>query len=81
MFVPAAKRDHQGSSTHALRITPLEQRALQMIATGHTTGDVAASLGISAIETETLLTDLFAAIGASTRVQAVAVARRRGLLA
>lgn len=81
MLVPAAKRDDRGSSTYALRITPLEQRALQMLASGHTTGGVAAGLGISAIETETLLTDLFAAIGASTRVQAVAAARRRGLLA
>lgn len=63
-----------------LRITPLERRALQMLATGHTPGDVAAGLGISSIETETLLADLFTAMGASTRVQAVAAAHRRGLL-
>ena len=81
MFVPTARRDDVASSTRALRITPLEQRALQMLARGHTPGDVAAGLGISAMETETLLADLFTAIGASTRVQAVAAARRRGLLA
>ena len=68
-------------SARALRITPLERRALQLLATGQTTGDVAMGLGISAIEAEALLADLFAAMGASTRVQAVAAAHRRGLLA
>ena len=69
------------SLARALQITPLERRALQLLAGGRTTGDVAAGLGMSAIETETLLTDLFTAMGASTRVQAVAAAHRRGLLA
>ena len=68
------------SSGRALRITPLERRALQMLASGQTTGDVAAGLGITAIETETLLTGLFAAMGASSQMQAVAAAHRRGLL-
>ena len=84
MFVPAGQSDRHGdrqSSGRALRITPLERRALQMLATGRTTGDVAAGLGITPFETEALLTDLFAAMGASTRVQAVAAAQRRGLLA
>jgi DNA-binding CsgD family transcriptional regulator len=51
-----------------------------MLASGRTTSDVAAGLGITAVETETLLTGLFATMGASTRVQAVAAAERRGLL-
>jgi DNA-binding CsgD family transcriptional regulator len=79
MFV-SANADDCATERRALRITPLERRALQMLATGHTTGGVAAGLGISALETETLLAALFAAMGASTRVQAVAAARRRGLL-
>ena len=81
MFVPAATGNHRGSSGRALHITPLERRALQMLASGYTTGDVAAGLGISASETEHLLTNLFTAMGAETRVQAVAAAHRRGLLA
>ena len=80
MSVSAAKDDHAPAG-RALRITPLERRALQMLASGHSTGTVAAGLGISPFETERLLADLFSAMGASTRVQAVAAAHRRGLLA
>ena len=80
MFV-VAKTGDRGASGRALQITPLERQALQMLASGHATGDVAAGLGITPIEVETLLADLFAAMGASTRVQAVAAAHRRGLLA
>jgi DNA-binding CsgD family transcriptional regulator len=64
----------------ALRITPSERKALQLLAGGHTTSGVAAGLGISAPETETLLTALFAAMGAAGRAEAVAAAHRRGLL-
>jgi DNA-binding CsgD family transcriptional regulator len=75
-------RTHEqpASSRGALRITPLERRALQLLAHGHTTGYVAAALGISPPEAETLLTGLFAAMGAPTRAQAVAAAHQRGLL-
>jgi DNA-binding CsgD family transcriptional regulator len=70
----------QSSPGRALRITPSERRALQLLASGHTTIDVAAGLGISAPETETLLTALFTAMGAAGRAEAVAAAHRRGLL-
>ena len=80
MSIRVAKGDRE-SSGQALRITPLERRALQLLAAGGTTGDVAVVLGITPFETEGLLTGLFAAMGASTRVQAVAAAHRRGLLA
>jgi len=85
MSIPASKDDavkgDRESSGRALRITPLERRALQILASGRPTGEVAAGLGITPFETETLLADLFAAMGASTRGQAVAAAHRRGLLA
>ena len=42
--------------------------------------EVAAGLGISTIETEMLLTSLFATMGAVTQAEAVAVAHKRGLL-
>ena len=80
MSIRVANGDRE-SSAQALRITPLERRALQLLATGRTTGDVAAGLGITPFEIEGLLTNLFAAMGASTRGQAVAAAHRRGLLA
>ena len=63
-----------------LQITPLERHALQLLANGHTTGDMAAALGINPVESETLLRNLFAAMGAPTRAQAVAAAHQRGLL-
>ena len=80
MSVPAAIHNRD-SSARALRITPLERRALQLLASGRTTGDLAIGLGLTPFETETLLADLFAAMGASTQGQAVAAAHRRGLLA
>jgi len=64
----------------ALQITPSERRVLQLLASGHTTNDVAVCLGISMLETEELLTMLFAAIGAAGQAEAIAVADRRGLL-
>jgi DNA-binding CsgD family transcriptional regulator len=70
----------RGSSGRALQITPWEREALRLLANGHTTSDVAVSLGISRPDTTTLLTRLFAAMGASTEADAIAAAHRRGLL-
>jgi DNA-binding NarL/FixJ family response regulator len=64
-----------------LQITPWDRQALQLLATGHTKDDVAVGLGISTQEIETQLTTLFAAMGAATQAEAIAVAQRRGLLA
>jgi len=64
-----------------LQITPWERRALQLLANGSTTTDIAMSLGIDAVEIDPLLTRLFAAMGAATCAEAIAVADRRGLLA
>ena len=64
----------------ALQITPWERQALQLLASGNTTDDVALGLGMSTRETENLLTGVLAAMGAATRAEAVAVAHKRGLL-
>src|SRR5262245_28464048 len=64
-----------------LQITPWERRALQLLANGYTTTDIAMSLGIDAVEIDPLLTRLFMAMGATTCAEAIAVADRRGLLA
>ena len=68
------------SPVRALQITPRERQALQLLANGRTTHDVAADLGIDAIEIEMVLTRLFAAMGAGTQAEAIAAAHRRGLL-
>lgn len=65
----------------ALRITPDERLALQLLAGGHTTRAVAAGLGIETNEIEALLASLFTAMGAATQAEAIAAAERRGLLA
>jgi DNA-binding CsgD family transcriptional regulator len=75
------KYSQHESSGRALQITPWERRALQLLATGHTTNDLAVALGFSTLEIDPLLTRLFAAMGAATRDEAVTAAHRRGLLA
>jgi len=69
------------SAGRALRITPWERLALQLLAKGRTAHEVAARLGVSTLETETILTRLFAAMGAASQAEAVALAHRRGLVA
>ena len=68
-------------ASRMLLITPSDREALRLLATGHSTGDVAAGLGISTREMETQLMKLFAAMGAATQADAIASAQRRGLLA
>lgn len=64
----------------ALRITPRERQALQWLASGRTTTDVATRLGVGTHEIDALLDALFAAMGAASRAEAIAAAERRGLL-
>jgi DNA-binding CsgD family transcriptional regulator len=64
----------------ALQITPSERHALQLLADGHTVSGVAAGLRMGALETEVLLTRLFAALGAVSESEAIAAAHKRGLV-
>jgi DNA-binding CsgD family transcriptional regulator len=52
-----------------LQITPSDREALRLLATGRSTGDVAAGLGISAVEMATQLERLFAAMGSAIRLK------------
>jgi DNA-binding CsgD family transcriptional regulator len=63
-----------------LQITPSERHALQLLANGNTTNDVATGLGIGELETEVLLAKLFAELGAASQAQAIAAAHKRGLV-
>jgi DNA-binding CsgD family transcriptional regulator len=63
-----------------LQITPWERAALQLLANGKATHEMAGRLGLSECEVEAHLTTLFARMGAATRTEAIAAAQRRGLL-
>jgi len=63
-----------------LQITPRERAALQLLANGNATGEIADRLGISEREVDAHLTKLFSRMGAATRSEAIAVGYRRGLL-
>jgi DNA-binding NarL/FixJ family response regulator len=63
-----------------LQITPWERTALQLLANGKATHEMAGRLGLSECEVESHLTTLFARMGAASRTEAIAAAVRRGLL-
>jgi DNA-binding CsgD family transcriptional regulator len=63
-----------------LRITPWERSALQLLADGKPTSELAGRLHISERDLEAQLGTLFARMGAGSRSEAVAAAVRRGLL-
>jgi DNA-binding CsgD family transcriptional regulator len=69
------------SAGRVLQITPLERQALQLLAHGKSASELSSALGLGVHEIGVLLTRLFAALGTATRVEAVALARKRGLLA
>ena len=63
-----------------LQITPWERIALQLIADGETTNDIAARFDMSNLELEVHLSILFARMGVSNSIEASIAAVRRGLL-
>jgi len=63
-----------------LHITPWERTALQLLANGIATREIATRLGTGEAEVESHLMTLFARLGAASRTEAVAAAVRRGLL-
>jgi len=63
-----------------LQITPSERAALQLLANGKATSEIASHLGVTELELGPHLTKLFSRMGAASRTEAVAVAFRRGLV-
>ena len=63
-----------------LHITPWERSALELLAKGTNTSDMAGRLGIPEAEIQLRLGTLFARMGAATPADAIAAAFRRGLL-
>jgi len=63
-----------------LQITPSERIALELLAAGIATNELASRLGLSTCEIDGHLASLFARMGAASRTEAVAFAIRRELL-
>jgi DNA-binding NarL/FixJ family response regulator len=63
-----------------LRITPWERSALESLAAGASTAQLAGDLGLPEFELQQRLTALFQRMGASSRHDAVTAAWRRGLI-
>ena len=63
-----------------LRITPWERSALESLAAGLSTAELAANAGLPECELQQRLTALFERMGASSRHDAVISAWRRGLI-
>jgi DNA-binding CsgD family transcriptional regulator len=63
-----------------LYLTHREREALQLLADGRATTDIACGLGVSERAIDAHLTALFTRMGAASRAEAIAAASRRGLL-
>ena len=63
-----------------LQITPLERDALQLLANGKTIHELSSALRLSAYEIGLVLTRLLTIMGTTTHQEAIALARKRGLL-
>jgi DNA-binding CsgD family transcriptional regulator len=63
-----------------LHITPAERAALQLLADGKTTNEIARRLRIAEPAVGTQLAALYARMGVVTEAEAIATASRRGLL-
>lgn len=75
-----AKRPAPGSEHGGATLTPREREVLALVAEGHSNGEVAARLFISTKTASVHVSNILAKLGASSRTEAAAVARRTGLL-
>jgi PAS domain S-box-containing protein len=69
----------QPSAAAASPLTPRQQEVLELLASGRSTRDIAASLHLSRETVRNHVRDLLRALGAHSRIEALAEARRRGL--
>lgn len=63
-----------------LHITPWERSALQLLAAGLSTAQLAITLGLSECEIEQRLAALYSRMGAASHTEAISAASRRGLI-
>lgn len=67
-------------SADAALLSPRERRVLDLLAQGRSNKEIARELGVSANTVKTHLANLYAKLGARRRTEAVAVARRSGVI-
>lgn len=75
-------RRHPGQlpQRDAIQLTRREREVLRLLVRGLATAEIANALSVSPITARNHVTNLMEKLGASTRLQAVAIASRRGLL-
>jgi DNA-binding NarL/FixJ family response regulator len=78
---PSYSTKQQREISAVLHITPWERLALELLASGMATNELARRLSITEPEMEGRLITLFARMGAEGPADAIASAARRGLLA
>ena len=64
----------------AISLTKRQLEVLCLLADGKSTDEIAAELGISRTTARNHIANLLAAVGAHSRLQAVVIARRAGIL-
>jgi DNA-binding CsgD family transcriptional regulator len=72
--------DSTPSSTHAPRLSPRERETLTLLAAGYSTPQMAEQMRISTETVRNHVKRVLRALGASSRIEAVAKARQAGLL-
>jgi PAS domain S-box-containing protein len=76
----ARKHPEHLSQPDAVQLTRREREVLRLLVRGLATAEIAGALSVSPITARNHVTNLMEKLGASTRLQAVAIASRRGLL-
>jgi DNA-binding NarL/FixJ family response regulator len=80
-LVLAQERFNVGSeSEESIKLTPSELRILRLLAAGMAPKDVATEMGRSVFTVQTHIQNLIEKLGAHGRAEAIATARRIGLL-
>jgi DNA-binding NarL/FixJ family response regulator len=72
--------DHPRRSEGVTSLSPREREILHRVAEGATNREIAGTLGIGTESVKTFLSRAFAKLGVRNRIEAVAEARRQGLL-
>lgn len=77
---PPARADPAAQAGDAALLSPRERRVLDLLAQGRSNKEIARELGVSANTVKTHLANVYAKLGARRRTEAVAAARRSGLI-
>jgi two-component system, NarL family, response regulator DesR len=68
-------------SDEAIHLTTRQREVLRLLSEGRTTAEIATELGLTRTTVRNYIAGVLGALGAHTRLQAVVVARKMGLIA